>query len=157
MPIKDLDRRRESKKIYERLHPHEARERCKKYREKDPDRYRRMANLRAAKYREKHRKRHSRSVSDCKRKQLYGIDKETYLQMLQAQKDCCAICGLPESNARFSLAVDHCHNTGKVRSLLCSKCNPGLGMFRDSPELLIAASRYLESHKQVELSSNPSE
>jgi hypothetical protein len=54
----------------------------------------------------------------------------------------CQICG------RFGPAVaDHCHATGAVRDWLCVSCNAGLGMFRDDPEALREAARYLERHK----------
>jgi hypothetical protein len=62
----------------------------------------------------------------------------------------CGICGndlkLPEKRRGQSLevvAVDHNHSTGKVRGLLCNRCNKGLGFFKDSSELLNSAIRYL--------------
>jgi hypothetical protein len=72
------------------------------------------------------------------RKRNYGISDEQYQQMLKEQEGGCAICG---GNRR--LAVDHCHNTGKVRGLLCMYCNTGIGHLRDSFELLIKAASYL--------------
>lgn len=52
----------------------------------------------------------------------------------------CLICNeIPKR-----LVVDHCHTSGKVRGLLCDHCNTGLGRFKDSPELLMAAIRYLK-------------
>jgi hypothetical protein len=62
--------------------------------------------------------------------------------MLAAQGNACKICGSPNSGER-SLAVDHCHRTQRIRGLLCSACNTGLGSFRDSPELLKSAIKYL--------------
>jgi len=66
-------------------------------------------------------------------KKLYGLTEEGFLSLLQAQKEVCAICGLPESR-KFRgkvtrLAVDHCHKTGRVRGLLCVKCNLTVAMF----------------------------
>lgn len=52
----------------------------------------------------------------------------------------CAICG-----KQVKLHVDHDHETGEVRGLLCNNCNVGLGFFDDNPMLLIAAIRYLKS------------
>ena len=54
----------------------------------------------------------------------------------------CAICGDPPSKGR-KLAIDHCHATGVVRGFLCSRCNLGLGYFRDGVESLLNAAAYL--------------
>ncbi len=75
-------------------------------------------------------------------KRLYGITLDTYNQMLDAQAGRCAICGSTLSSR--SLDVDHDHDTGKVRGLLCQSCNHGIGHFGDSPEILREAVAYLE-------------
>jgi hypothetical protein len=70
----------------------------------------------------------------------FGITLEQYKDMLSLQNGLCAICGKsPEK-----LVVDHSHETGKVRGLLCSNCNVGLGLFGDSQEILNSAADYLE-------------
>lgn len=75
----------------------------------------------------------------------YGLTIEEYEEMLSAQGGVCAICGkLPD---KYRLAVDHNHETGKVRGLLCIPCNRGVGIFQDSSELLINASDYLKGDK----------
>lgn len=74
----------------------------------------------------------------------YGIGIETFDRMLHEQRGRCAICG-NEPKEGQNLHVDHCHKTGKVRALLCRYCNPGLGYFKDSPEILRKAALYLES------------
>lgn len=85
-------------------------------------------------------------------KRHYGISKVRYLEMVESQNGLCAICGNEEtatkrgSTEKRSLAVDHCHKGGHVRGLLCSKCNTGLGSFRDNPSLLSAAIAYLAKH-----------
>jgi len=58
----------------------------------------------------------------------------------------CHICGVEvgQGNQDKDRHIDHCHSTGKVRGVLCSSCNMGLGKFKDSSELLIRAARYLE-------------
>lgn len=73
----------------------------------------------------------------------YGLTPETYAEMFAAQGDRCKICGTSEAPARGSFCVDHDHKTGKVRGILCSECNTGLGKFRDDPDLLRAAIAYL--------------
>lgn len=73
----------------------------------------------------------------------YGLTLDDERRMYDAQGGGCAICG-----AREKLCVDHCHASGRVRRLLCKACNSGLGMFRDRPDLLMAAAAYLEKHRQ---------
>ena len=77
-------------------------------------------------------------------KSRYGITLEEYEAMLTEQGGVCAICGLPE-NDRYKrrLSVDHDHETGAIRGLLCHMCNTGLGKFTDSSELLTSAANYL--------------
>ena len=72
-----------------------------------------------------------------------------YLQLLDKQKGCCAICGLHELEHNGKLHVDHNHETGKVRGLLCTRCNTALGKFKESPTILESAVKYLERWKNV--------
>lgn len=76
----------------------------------------------------------------------YGITPVEYRAITLTQDDLCAICRKEEPNEHkyTRLAVDHCHKTGKVRGLLCSHCNTGLGKFRDSVILLEKAIQYLK-------------
>ena len=60
-------------------------------------------------------------------KRLYNMTLKQYDQMFEAQNGNCAICGLPELMSRLS--VDHNHETGKIRGLLCRRCNSGLGWY----------------------------
>lgn len=77
----------------------------------------------------------------------FGISKEDYETMLLNQNGVCAICNEPELSKRFKfLAVDHCHKTGKIRGLLCSKCNQGLGYFNDNVSNLQSAITYLKNN-----------
>lgn len=57
---------------------------------------------------------------------------------------CCWICKKPEPIAGRKLSIDHCHDTGKVRGLLCTHCNTGLGHFNHDPDRIDKAIRYLE-------------
>lgn len=80
-------------------------------------------------------------------KRNYGMTQLDYDEMFLAQKGLCAICGNPPSgDHHFRLAVDHCHESKKVRGLLCILCNVSLGGFKDSAELLENAIRYLQRH-----------
>lgn len=77
----------------------------------------------------------------------FGITLSDFNDMLSAQDGGCAICGQTQTRPGTKyLAVDHCHTTGKIRGLLCDRCNRGLGFFKDSPELLVAAAEYLKRH-----------
>ena len=71
----------------------------------------------------------------------YGITLEQYEDMLEKQNSVCLICTLPSGTRR--LHVDHNHDTGKVRGLLCHHCNTALGLLRDDPALLAKAATYL--------------
>lgn len=74
--------------------------------------------------------------------------RETVAALIAAQGNRCAICGCRgEDASRKRLALDHDHATGYIRGMLCLHCNSGLGQFRDSPELLAAAIRYLQEHR----------
>jgi hypothetical protein len=78
----------------------------------------------------------------------YGIDTQTLLTLLERQGGVCAICKqAPGPGRRRGLVVDHDHQTGVVRGLLCNGCNTGLGNFQDSAELLLEASMYLASSR----------
>jgi hypothetical protein len=80
--------------------------------------------------------------------QNYNITEEQYTDMLKAQNGCCAICGTDKPTGKWKVfAVDHDHETGQVRELLCNECNRGIGLLKDSPELLIKAADYLLKHK----------
>ena len=71
----------------------------------------------------------------------YGITLKQYDQMFQKQNGDCAVCNLPQLMKR--LGVDHDHKTGKVRALLCDKCNSALGYVNDDAELLKKLIEYL--------------
>lgn len=77
----------------------------------------------------------------------YGVPRGTFDRMRSEQPNC-AICGIvfDDSHQSTRACVDHSHETGAVRDLLCAKCNSGLGYFRDAPDLLKAAADYLIKH-----------
>lgn len=79
-------------------------------------------------------------------KRTYGLSLEDYKHLLEKQNGVCAICQQPETVDRYkNLAVDHCHETGKIRGLLCVNCNKGLGHFKDKKESLKRALEYLSA------------
>lgn len=114
----------ESRRKYEETYPERVRESKRRYREANRDTIR----AKARKSRDPAKQRvFSRK---CRLKLLYGLTPEAYDLMLQAQKGVCAICGRPETavcnGSPASLSVDHCHASGRVRGLLCIRCNRGL-------------------------------
>ncbi|MFE7072715.1 endonuclease VII domain-containing protein [Streptomyces sp. NPDC057620] len=84
----------------------------------------------------------------------YGLTVAEYDALLRHQGGVCAVCGKGEPNAhgrtgkQFRLAVDHCHETGAVRGLLCQKCNRAIGLLGDDPVLMRKAISYLLRHRQ---------
>ena len=81
-------------------------------------------------------------------KKHYGISVETYNNLWVAQDGRCACCGKHQSEFKRRLHVDHCHKNGKIRGLLCTRCNPGLGYFDDSIERLELAIKYLKKFQK---------
>jgi len=96
-----------------------------------------------AEYQRGWRKANPEKAKNSELKKMYGITLEDYNKMSSSQKHVCKICGDDEPY-NTSLAVDHCHATGKVRGLLCSNCNRALGFMKDSVEILQNAIKYLK-------------
>jgi hypothetical protein len=83
-------------------------------------------------------------ISDAQRKFSYGIGPEKFDSMRRSQNYGCAICKILESECKKSLCVDHDHKSGKVRGLLCNKCNLLLGKANDNIETLQSSIDYLK-------------
>lgn len=95
--------------------------------------------------RKEYRTRSGEGLKNYRLKRQYGITIEDYNRMLKDQNGVCFICQKESKNFWGTQpAVDHCHKTGKIRGLLCDKCNKGLGQFNDNPELLQKAIKYLK-------------
>lgn len=119
---------------WRKANPEKVAEKNKRYGERHPDR------VRAQK--KKYQRRMVREIRNTKYMRQYGITLMDYEAMLESQSGGCAICGGTE---KINLAVDHCHETGKIRGLLCSKCNLLLGRANDDPTILANAIKYLEA------------
>ncbi len=122
---------------------------------RDPEKCRADARERARKHRVRNpgyytnKEWTSRNSDAYLRKNLkhnYGLTLEEYQDMVEAQEGRCAICGTDNPTPHDRLYVDHDHVTGKVRGLLCQKCNLALGLFKDSRDVLGSAILYLERH-----------
>lgn len=79
------------------------------------------------------------------RRREYGLTQEQYDDMILSQKNLCAICNQP---SKRTLHIDHNHETGKIRALLCSNCNLGIGNFKDNLVYLQNAIDYLNYHAE---------
>lgn len=74
----------------------------------------------------------------------YGITQAELELRIEQQQGWCAICGGPPNGPGKRLHIDHCHDTGRIRGLLCGKCNTMIGLADNDPERLMAAAMYLE-------------
>lgn len=79
-------------------------------------------------------------------KRLYGISLKQYNTMLEKQDSRCACCGIGAEFQKRRLAVDHNHTTGKIRELLCTKCNTIIANADESIEVLQLAIEYIKKH-----------
>lgn len=73
---------------------------------------------------------------------VYNLSKERFFEILSNQENCCAICRAELTVEKSH--IDHCHVSGIVRGILCSRCNQGIGLFRESKEIMLSAIKYLE-------------
>lgn len=116
--------KRASRKAWEQRNKDKIAAKNKRYREKNPEARRRSSRKQTLKQ--------------------YGLTPAEYDAMLELQDGVCAICR-NECSTGQSLAVDHCHETGRVRGLLCKACNRGIGLLGDDPERVVAAAVYLST------------
>jgi hypothetical protein len=116
------------------------------------DRYNRDTKAAASKvqkWRKDHPEQWSHIQRACNLRTKYGLSIDAYASLLKSQKGRCAVCGTldPQSrngaNRPGEFAVDHDHETGEIRGLLCNPCNTGLGLFKEDPKRLKKAARYL--------------
>jgi hypothetical protein len=130
------------------------REAAKKYRANNPEKTANYRNTNRDKIRayalanrERERARQKQDWESGKRRDAvlrrnFGITLETYNALWEIQEGKCAICG--RAGGKRRLAVDHCHETGNIRGLLCDPCNRGIGFLRESPSALRRAASYIE-------------
>ena len=105
---------------------------------------------------------------DRELKKVFGISIEDYLALLKSQDHKCLICRVncqvlignrakKNKTGRVVVAfvVDHCHETGKIRGLLCDRCNLLLGQAEDNPTLLLRAIQYLKGNLKIDIAALP--
>jgi len=141
--LKDRERAAE----YRRENPEKAKEisrRANAKRRKDPAKLILIREYQRA-YREENRA----TLAAKERERKFGISHAEYAELHKKQNGVCAICFKPETATRNgkvkSLAVDHCHTTGKIRGLLCYECNTGIGKLHESEKIFLAAIQYLKA------------
>lgn len=83
---------------------------------------------------------------NCRLKRTYGITLLEFEILLELQGGGCALCGTTDQRGLGTHHVDHDHETGKVRGILCHDCNTGIGSLGDDPARLRAAAEYLERY-----------
>ena len=93
-------------------------------------------------------------VSDSRnrgwRLRKHGITDAQFEEMLTAQSGRCAICSAEMTRGPWTpttACIDHCHESKRIRSILCRGCNTAIGQFKDNPALLRLAALYLEKHR----------
>lgn len=115
--------------------------------------YRMVHKDKVSKYNATYRAAHQDELNESNRERAqekqyylkrYGMTVDDYDEMLEAQGGVCAVCG--RTNGSKRLAVDHNHETGEVRALLCDVCNHTLGKVHEDIEWLMRMVKYLEEH-----------
>ena len=156
MPYRDPEKQKEYYAAYAQGNKHKRNAAKRKRRALSPGRVREAARVAVRAYRDKYPDRHKAANrrSYVKNRKLYpeknragtlryryDLTLEQHRMMYLAQNGCCAICG--KSVPYDKMATDHDHNTGRVRGLLCNRCNIRIGIF-DEHDLLEKALNYLE-------------
>jgi hypothetical protein len=121
--IDNPDKKKEQKRRHYEKHKDRIDQRAKEWYDNNKDRHTNTALLRK-----------------------YGVTLEQYNLLRAQQGFCCAICNDHEDSVGKKMFVDHDHVTGKIRKLLCTKCNVGIGMLKDNPDIMERAAKYLRDH-----------
>lgn len=101
------------------------------------------------------RKNNPDKIKGYKLKDRFGITLEDFKKMKLSQNNKCAICSKEETaldkraGRIKELAVDHCHKTGKIRSLLCGNCNQALGKIKENFDVALKIAKYIQEHTGV--------
>jgi rubredoxin len=90
---------------------------------------------------------YKRYQRECFDRHKYNLEPEHKQAIFDKQNGNCAICGYVFGQKKGDMRVDHCHDTGVVRGLLCDLCNRGLGYYKDNPNFLCNAAEYLSKFK----------
>jgi Recombination endonuclease VII len=142
---------RDASRKWRAANPEKAKEAPRAWREKNAERFKELqVAWRVKQGPEKLAERHSADYRSYKRERhlisTFGITAAQYDAMLLEQHNGCALCSRPDLPTK-RLAVDHDHVTGKIRALLCDRCNRGIGLMDEDTARLRAAADYIERHR----------
>lgn len=132
---------RSRKKEYEKNNQEKIRQKRKVYKKNNKEKHK----VNAKKYYE----RYPEKVRALRLKNSYNLTLDQYNKMLEMQNKSCAICRRHSSEFKRTLSVDHDHETGEVRGLLCSPCNTAIGLFRENLVIIKLAASYIEKHNNT--------
>jgi len=136
---KNKDKISVHKKRYYKENKDKVLRQCKKYRENN----KKIMKKRKSKY----FKDNFIKIREKNLKRTYGISIKEYSKLFLKQKGNCAICGRNQKCQRYNFSVDHNHKNGKIRGLLCTKCNFLIGHANDDINILSNAVKYLRGYK----------
>lgn len=135
-------------KHYYQAHKDKMKADVKEYVQSHPEQYAEYRHSSHRKNWEKEwRKRHSEELRDRRLRLRYGIGLNEFNELFSLQQGRCAICGASGKQ----LMVDHDHEAGNVRGLLCNDCNVALGRLKDNVEILQRAIGYLQTSKDIRI------
>ena len=142
MPHNTLEKRREYSRMYIKKNKEKHRERNKKWRRNNPE-Y-------DYNYGVEYRKKNAEIIKTKKRdyvlRKTYGLSTKEYNKIFEKQNGKCAICSKHQSQLSRPLNVDHCHNTNKIRDLLCDRCNLTVGYVENCN--INDILNYINKHKE---------
>ena len=137
--MKSKEEKKAQDKEYYDAHKEERKKYSKEYRKNNVEKVR--------KYQRKYDKNNSSQKKNTTIKRNYGITLEEYNIIFNNQQGCCAICKKHQDEFKIPFGVDHNHKTGKIRGLLCGKCNLLLGYANDNITTLESATIYLKNNE----------
>lgn len=127
-------RTKEKANVWKKANPEKVKKTKKRYKDANKEKIKVSSSIYYPRQRAAYLERH------------YGVTIEQYDVMLKEQDNRCAICGTAECSSGRNFAVDHDHETGRVRGLLCGNCNVGIGNLRDDINIMKRAIAYLEKN-----------
>ena len=142
---------------WKKRNPEKNRAQVKRWRAKNPERAKENARRWYLANRERlnakslqYAKDHPDLIHDMYLKWTYGAPHGTYARLLAEQQGGCAICGATEPGRKLKrFHLDHCHDTKRIRGLLCGNCNVGIAHLKHSKEVLLAAISYLSKNSCI--------